>query len=170
MLKSFNSLDEHYIHCQPVCRSCQSDLQSKNDTDLICLNPVCKNHRKNFELSHTIDLTKKVVILMWEGYERKKEKSQWLNFDQELMKLAESEDKDDEKFWCKTKILKTKEGKVVMILLGKKGHNSKVQFFVKDELNQVTFDQIGDINPQEILIAFKAQFSDGSITETIYKK
>lgn len=149
----------------PTCRTCQVSLISKDQLALVCQNPRCKNLDKPLALEKPLDETRLLIVSMWEGEQRRKEKIQFLNFDQELIPLAQGEDSDSE-YWCTVKLFQTIKGKMAMVLIGRKGHSSKVQFFVKDELNQVTFDQVGDLNPKELLMAFKAQFADGSVTET----
>ncbi len=155
---------------RPTCITCQVDLKSRIDGQskvaYWCQNPMCSKSGQEMVFHQSDTELHNLAVRMWEGANRIKEPEKWLNLDQELSPITDKRGDEDELYWSEVKFFNTKRGKMLMVLVGKKGHSSKVQFFVKDEEDQVTSDQVGDINPKEIFLGFKAFFSDGATNET----
>ena len=151
----------------PSCKSCQTDLHAQGDV-VSCPNPQCNAYQKQIKLDEPLGSVQTLVVQMWQGQQRKASKDfKWINADQQLVPLAETKaDNSDGTYWAHSSFYDTPNGKLLMVLLGKKGAGSKVQLFVKDELDIVAFDQLGDMHPKDLLLGFKAYFSDGSTTET----
>ena len=162
--------DHRLLWSKPVCRGCMSDLKQLGDSKVMCENPACSRKDKAITLDKPISELQKITVRAFEGKERKSKTKKWYDIDQEVKALSSSEDKSIDDYWSTTKVIKTDKGLRLMVLVGKKGHNSKVQFFIDENLKQVTFDTIDDLKPEEILASFTAIFSDGSTTETKYKK
>ena len=158
--------DRESIHCQPICRTCQSDLRVQKPDELVCDDPTCIKRDKPVKLTKSWNELSSNVATAWGGRERRKDQQKWLNFDQELHPIAEDQAEDSsKKYWARAQFFDTSKGKLLMIMLGEKGKQSKVHLFMKDELDQVTFDA-GDIDPKEILMGFSATFNDGVKSET----
>lgn len=156
-----------YRYADPSCRSCQARPQNPTPLELVCEIPRCAKRGHAVKIDRPLSNLLSLVVNMWEGEQNRREKMQFLNFDQELIPLAEARDSNDA-YWCTVKLLGTDQGVTAMVLAGKKENTSKVQFFVKDKLNQITFDQVGDLNPEELFLSFQAQFSNGATTSTSF--
>jgi hypothetical protein len=155
---------------EATCLSCETALNSKGDGKTVyCQNPQCKAYQKDIDLDDVLANVQLLALRIWEGQERKNSKEfKWINADQQLVPLAKTE-ADDSKYWAQSFFYDTNDGKMLMVLLGEKGADGKVQLFIKDDLNIVAHDQLGDLNPKELLMGFTAFFSDGTVTKTDYR-
>jgi len=160
--------DHRILRSMPVCRGCMSDLRQLGNSKVMCENPSCSRKGKEICLDKPISELQKITIRAFEGKERQSKTKKWYDIDQEVTALSSSEDKTRADYWSTTKVIQTDKGLRLMILVGKKGHNSKVQFFIDENLKQITFDTIDDLKPEEILTSFTAVFADGGTTKTKY--
>ena len=168
IVRSYNDFGDESIHPEPICVSCRSQLTLKNDRTLFCEMPNCTLKDREINLPNSFLHVSGIVRRAWEGKRRRATNKKWVNLEQELLRLGESEDESDN-YWVKAKLLKVNENEVLMVLVGRKDLDGKVHFFVKDGLNLTVFDQ-SDIDPKELFLSFQANFSDGSISKTTYKK
>lgn len=154
-----------------TCLSCEVVLNSKGDDKTVyCQNPKCKAYQNDISLDDALFNVQLLALRVWEAQQRKKSSEfKWINADQQLVPLAKTE-ADDSKYWAQSFFYDTNDGKMLMVLVGEKGAKGKVQLFMKDQLDIVTHDQIGDLNPKEILMGLTAYFSDGAIVDTKYSK
>ena len=160
--------DHKIIWSMPICRSCMSDLKQLGDMKVACENPACSRRGKEIKLDSPISELQHVTVRAFQAKKRKAQNRKWYDIDQEVTALSTSEDKSRDDYWSTTKVIQTDKGLRLMVLVGKKGHNSKVQFFIDENLKQITFDTIDGLKPEEILTSFTAIFADGSKAETNY--
>jgi len=161
-----NPYGDRYLQAEPICIKCKTVLNLKDDRTLARQARTCKNFDKDITSQQSLTAESSLARKMWEAKERRNDKIQWTDFDRELLPLAKDKD-DNGDHWVKAFLYNSKEGRYLMVLVGdKNSEDSKVQFFVKDQLNLIAFDQVGDLNPKEVFLQFSAQFSDGTITET----
>lgn len=161
--------DNKILWSMPICRSCMCDLKQLVDSKVMCENPSCSRKKKEIRLDKPISELQKITLRAFEAKERQSKTKKWYDIDQETKALTSSEDKSRADYWSTTKVIQTDKGLRLMVLVGKKGHNSKVQFFIDENLKQITFDTIDDLKPEEILTSFTAIFADGSKAETSYR-
>lgn len=164
-----NRYGDRYLQAEPLCIKCKTALQLKNNLILTCQDRTCKTFGKDIRLQQDFTNESSLARRMWEAKERRNDKIQWTDFDRELLPLADNEDSDDN-YWVKAFLYNSKDGHYLMVLAGNKNDkNNKVQFFVKDRIDLGASDHVGDLNPKQVFLGFKAQFSDGAITKTIFK-
>jgi hypothetical protein len=163
VFKEFDYDGEPSLTVEATCGTCLIQLQKSSETELHCDNPNCKNYEKNVSLGQDFATSKSLVRRQWEALQRRKDPGKWVNLDQEVVPLAETEEADEE-HWVRARLFHTPKGKSLLIWVGKKGHKSKVQLFLKDEIDEISHDTT-DLHPKEILLGFKAKFSDDTIAE-----
>lgn len=164
-----NPYGDRHIKAEPLCVKCRTAMKLDGERVLVCQDRTCKGFGKNITLQQSFTQESALARRMWEAKERRNDKIQWTDFDRELLPLGVSEDSSD-KHWVKAFLYNSKEGHYLMVLAGNKDdQDNKVQFFVKDGIDLVAADHVGDLNPKEVFLGFKAQFSDGAVTETTFK-
>ncbi len=90
-----------------------------------------------------------------------------IKIDDELIKLTESELKDDKDYWITAKLSENKRGnKQLMILVGSKREEDKTQLFIDIANEKLSFDQ-NNIHPKEIFTKVVATFKT---TKSIVRK
>lgn len=146
------------------------DLKQLGDSKVVCENPACSRKDKEIPLDKPISELQNITVRAFLGKERKSLTKKWYDIDQEITALSSSDDKSRDDYWSTTKVIQTDKGIRLMVLVGKKGHDSKVQFFIDENLKQVTYDSVDDLKPEEIIASFTAVFRDGSTTASTYKK
>lgn len=82
-----------------------------------------------------------------------------VNLDGELIKIKNETEKDED-YWINAKISKNKKGgKQLMILIGSRKQDDKVQLFADIDNQKLSFDQ-NNTHPKELLAKVVAEFKD----------
>lgn len=84
-----------------------------------------------------------------------------VNLDGELVKIKNETEKDED-YWINVKISKNKENKKqLMVLIGSRKQDDKVQLFADIDNQKLSFDQ-NNIHPKDLLAKVVAEFKDST--------
>ena len=140
------------VRCRCPNDKCELNVNSKYKTLLSC--PKCDFH---IELDKSYydkekDALKIIVSDYWKDAEN-------VNIDGEVIKVGKEIIKDPD-YWVEASISKNTKGvKQLMVLVGSKKENDKVQLFVDIDNEKLSFDQ-NNKHPKELLTKVTAEFKE----------
>lgn len=92
------------------------------------------------------------------------ENSEVINIDGELIKIGESHKEEDEDYWVRVKLSRNKKDQLqLMVLIGEKGEEEKVQLFIEPATERLSYDQ-KNMHPSELLSRVVATFKESKTT------
>ena len=154
-------IGEHPPKAIPICpkdhvklSTLSDDTWDKNPCDL-----VCEECSTLYKLPRRLKREQQYVL---DKIDSKTFKSmRFINLDDEAIPIAEDKTyTEDNKYFVKALLTKSKTGIRLVVYAGKKGCEKKVQIFIEPEIKRLSFDQ-NDMHPTDIFSILEATFADG---------